>query len=192
LGSGGKIPGSRAMRIESRKGILSRKSSVNKNSFYKQKSKEFLPNKLFQPSSGIGGMSSIQGGLAGGRSPASVFTKNGAPTSAVGSALPALNKPVGSSIPSSGGLGGLGSYTNNYGKGAGLAQNITKPPGLQQFSGYNYGGISGGIGGGFGADPYNNIYQENSQGAQGSIGSSGNGMKPGGNPASRGADFKLP
>ena len=40
LGSGGKLPGSRAMRIESRKGILSRKSSVNKNSFYKQKSKE--------------------------------------------------------------------------------------------------------------------------------------------------------
>ena len=35
LGSGGKLPGSRAMRIESRKGILSRKSSVNKNSFYK-------------------------------------------------------------------------------------------------------------------------------------------------------------
>jgi serine/threonine protein kinase len=37
LGSGGagRVPGSRAMRIESRKGILSRKSSVNKNSFYK-------------------------------------------------------------------------------------------------------------------------------------------------------------
>ena len=35
LGSGGKMPGSRAMRIESRRGILSRKSSVNKNSFYK-------------------------------------------------------------------------------------------------------------------------------------------------------------
>mgnify|MGYP000870953779 CR=1 FL=1 len=38
IGSGGpgaKLPQSRAMRIESRKGILSRKSSVNKNSFYK-------------------------------------------------------------------------------------------------------------------------------------------------------------
>lgn len=37
LGSGGagRALGSRAMRIESRKGILSRKSSVNKNSFYK-------------------------------------------------------------------------------------------------------------------------------------------------------------
>jgi serine/threonine protein kinase len=47
LGSGGKLPGSRAMRIESRKGILSRKSSVNKNSFYKQKAKDSLPNKLY-------------------------------------------------------------------------------------------------------------------------------------------------
>ena len=28
-------PGSKQMRIESRKGVLSRKSSVNKNSFYK-------------------------------------------------------------------------------------------------------------------------------------------------------------
>jgi hypothetical protein len=51
LGSGGngKLPGSRAMRIESRKGILSRKSSVNKNSFYKQKAKvpDNIPNKLY-------------------------------------------------------------------------------------------------------------------------------------------------
>lgn len=35
LNSGGKVPGSRGFKIESRKGILSRKSSVNKNSFYK-------------------------------------------------------------------------------------------------------------------------------------------------------------
>lgn len=47
LNSGGKIPGSRGFKIESRKGILSRKSSVNKNSFYKQKTKETLPNKLY-------------------------------------------------------------------------------------------------------------------------------------------------
>lgn len=47
LGSGGKVPGSRAIRIESRKGILSRKSSVNKNSFYKQKAKDSLPSKLY-------------------------------------------------------------------------------------------------------------------------------------------------
>jgi hypothetical protein len=41
------MPGSRGFKIESRKGILSRKSSVNKNSFYKQKTKETLPNKLY-------------------------------------------------------------------------------------------------------------------------------------------------
>lgn len=36
LGSGGpNKPASRAIKIESRRGILSRKSSVNKNSFYK-------------------------------------------------------------------------------------------------------------------------------------------------------------
>lgn len=46
-GPGNKLPGSKAMRIESRKGILSRKSSVNKNSFYKQKTKDSLPNKLY-------------------------------------------------------------------------------------------------------------------------------------------------
>ena len=49
IGSGGagKVPGSRGFRIESRKGILSRKSSVNKNSFYKQKTKDTLPNKMY-------------------------------------------------------------------------------------------------------------------------------------------------
>jgi hypothetical protein len=49
------------MRIESRKGILSRKSSVNKNSFYKQKAKETLPNKLYGNNGG------------------SYFNKNGGP-----------------------------------------------------------------------------------------------------------------
>lgn len=41
-------PGSKA-RIESRKGVLSRKSSINKNSFYRSKAvgklPDFLPNK---------------------------------------------------------------------------------------------------------------------------------------------------
>ena len=64
LGSGGKLPGSRAMRIESRKGILSRKSSVNKNSFYKQKAKETtLPNKLY--GSGGGSYFNKNGGANG-------------------------------------------------------------------------------------------------------------------------------
>ena len=63
------------MRIESRKGILSRKSSVNKNSFYKQKSRDTLPNKLYgnnAPNSGIGGM----GSSGGNRGPSSYFNKN--------------------------------------------------------------------------------------------------------------------
>jgi hypothetical protein len=40
-------PSSNSKRIESRKGILSRKDSVNKNNFYMQKSKvpDYLPNK---------------------------------------------------------------------------------------------------------------------------------------------------
>lgn len=74
LGSGGagRVPGSRAMRIESRKGILSRKSSVNKNSFYKQKTKDVVPNKLY------GGGSGSPGGITGAnRGPSSYFNKNG-------------------------------------------------------------------------------------------------------------------
>jgi serine/threonine protein kinase len=79
IGSGGpgaKLPQSRAMRIESRKGILSRKSSVNKNSFYKQKSKDTLPNKLYGSPGGIGmgGMSSINNVNRGA---SSYFNKNG-------------------------------------------------------------------------------------------------------------------
>lgn len=93
LGSGGVVPGSRAMRIESRKGILSRKSSVNKNSFYKQKSKDVLPNKLYGAGSpgGIGGMGSI--GSGANRGPSSYFNKNGANigSSGGGSGLPTLN-----------------------------------------------------------------------------------------------------
>lgn len=74
-GGGGKLPGSRAMRIESRKGILSRKSSVNKNSFYKQKSKDTLPNKLYGSGSpgGISGMGTLSGVNRGA---SSYFNKN--------------------------------------------------------------------------------------------------------------------
>ena len=94
LGSGGgRVPGSRAMRIESRKGILSRKSSVNKNSFYKHKGKDALPNKLYGSGSpgGIGGMGSI--GSGANRGPSSYFNKNGGPmgSSGGGSGLPTLN-----------------------------------------------------------------------------------------------------
>ncbi len=41
-----KAPSSKSKRIESRKGVLSRKDSINKNSFYQQKGKpDYLPNK---------------------------------------------------------------------------------------------------------------------------------------------------
>jgi hypothetical protein len=84
IGSGGKAPGSRAMRIESRKGILSRKSSVNKNSFYKQKTKDSGPNKLYGVASpgGISGMGTI--GSGANRGPSSYFNKNGGPMGSSG------------------------------------------------------------------------------------------------------------
>jgi hypothetical protein len=93
IGSGGKVPGSRAMRIESRKGILSRKSSVNKNSFYKQKTKDSQPNKLYGVASpgGISGMGTI--GSGANRGPSSYFNKNGGPMGSSGgySGLPNVN-----------------------------------------------------------------------------------------------------
>lgn len=86
------------MRIESRKGILSRKSSVNKNSFYKQKSKDFLPNKLYGSGSppsnhGVGTI----GGINNNRGASSYFNKNGGPMGSSGgnTGLPALNSSKG-------------------------------------------------------------------------------------------------
>ena len=86
------------MRIESRKGILSRKSSVNKNSFYKQKSKDFLPNKLYGNGSppSNGGLAPI-GGMNPNRGASSYFNKNGGPMGSAGgnSGLPSLNNTKG-------------------------------------------------------------------------------------------------
>lgn len=47
-------PTSNSKRIESRKGILSRKDDVNKNNYYMQKGKvpDYLPNKPTVPGSG--------------------------------------------------------------------------------------------------------------------------------------------
>ena len=94
LGSGGKLPGSRAMRIESRKGILSRKSSVNKNSFYKQKSKDTIPNKLY--------------GGVGSAGYSSYFNKNGGPIGSAGGNFP--------TIKSRGSGGPGGASPNQYGQ----------------------------------------------------------------------------
>jgi len=92
------------MRIESRKGILSRKSSVNKNSFYKQKSKDFLPNKLYGSGSppSNGGMGTI-GAISNNRGASSYFNKNGGPMGSAGgnSGLPALNSTKGGVVANS-------------------------------------------------------------------------------------------
>ena len=129
LGSGGagRALGSRAMRIESRKGILSRKSSVNKNSFYKQKSKDVIPNKMYGQGS--------PGGIAGAnRGPSSYFNKNGGP----------MGSSVAGSLPGVGSRGAPGLQKNSRGGyGMGLGAQPYKYPG---------GGIGGG---GIGSsDPY--------------------------------------
>ena len=173
LGSGSKLPGSRAMRIESRKGILSRKSSVNKNSFYKQKSKDFLPNKLYGSGSppSNGGMGTI-GAKNANRGASSYFNKNGGPMGSAGgnSGLPALNSTKGGVVANNQSQG-LGSYGGGGGMGG-----YNKSPGLGAASGpsfptYKYGGLGGlgggiggsiggssGIGGMQGSDPYHPNY----------------------------------
>lgn len=152
LGSGGKLPGSRAMRIESRKGILSRKSSVNKNSFYKQKSKDALPNKLYGAGSpgGITGMGTLSGVNRGA---SSYFNKNN--PSGGGVNLPNI---TGASGISGGGMGSsaIGANRSKIAPGMGSA-------GYPSYK-YKSGGLGGGIGGGFGSgigggigsDPYAN------------------------------------
>ena len=117
------------MRIESRKGILSRKRSVNKNSFYKQKSKDFLPNKLYGSGSppSNGGLAPI-GGMNPNRGASSYFNKNGGPMGSAGgnSGLPSLNNTKGGvaannqsqGLGSYGGGGGLGGYNKNSGGGS--------------------------------------------------------------------------
>jgi hypothetical protein len=157
LGSGGKLPGSRAMRIESRKGILSRKSSVNKNSFYKQKSKDFLPNKLYGGGSppSNGGVGAI-GGKNGNRGASSYFSKGGGPMGSAGgnTGLPSLSNTKGG-IASNSQAPGLGSYGGSGGLGGynkGSAAGGTNSGGPASFPTYKYGGLGGGIGGGIGGD----------------------------------------
>lgn len=160
------------MRIESRKGILSRKSSVNKNSFYKQKSKDFLPNKLYGSGSppSNGGVGAI-GGKNANRGASSYFNKNGGPMGSAGgnTGLPSLNNTKGGVVANNQSQG-LGSYG-----GAGPLGGYNKPAAIggasqSSFPSYKYGGLGGGIGGGIGgsigggiggvsgADPYHPNY----------------------------------
>lgn len=111
------------MRIESRKGILSRKSSVNKNSFYKQKSKDVIPNKLYGAGS--------PGGITGAnRGPSSYFNKNGGPMGSSGGGVQGLPNVASRGAPaiqknSRGGYGmGLGAQPYKYQGGGGMGGGI--------------------------------------------------------------------
>eukprot|EP00347_Sterkiella_histriomuscorum_P005401 403356754 len=153
-------PTSNSKRIESRKGILSRKDDVNKNNFYMQKGQPYaLPNKPTVVGSGHGSSESV---------PQGYFNKgpigSGISNSGSGVNLPQLNNP----------------YVSSALKNSAIGQNRNKS--LPQYQGYKYGGIGGsGIGGGGGIggsnfDSNTNAYGHNEQsiqGAQGSIGSSG-------------------
>ena len=148
-------PSSNSKRIESRKGILSRKDSVNKNNFYLQKGKvpDYLPNKPTV----VGSRGSE--GIAN-----SYFNKNpigsggsGSGQSA-GAMLPVLGNPYQSSVAKNSALGG------NRVKS--LPPGATGAPGGGPggyMPSYKYGGVGGGADAGYG---------EQSQGAQGSVGSS--------------------
>lgn len=177
---------------------------MNKNSFYKQKSKDFLPSKLYGKEYGSGsppskgGMGAISG-VSANRGASSYFNKNsGGPMGSSGggnAGLPSLSNTKGG-IMANNPNPGLGSYGGGSTFG-GISKNQvggSHPQGPPAFPSYKYGGLGGGIGGGLGgADPYNANYQQNSQGAQGSIGSSGSGVRGGGAAlGSRGSDFKLP
>mmetsp|Transcript_6722 Transcript_6722/g.11282 ORF Transcript_6722/g.11282 Transcript_6722/m.11282 type:complete len:379 (+) Transcript_6722:280-1416(+) len=155
LGSGGKLPGSRAMRIDSRKGILSRKSSVNKNSFYKQKSKDTLPNKLYGGAgASMGGMVPIGSGI-GNRGASSYFNKNGGPMGSAGGALPSLNQKGGISQNTFGSYGG-----SAFNKNSAIGGNRAKQPGASQVPSYGQQFKYSGMGAG---DPYS-INNNGSQG----------------------------
>lgn len=105
--------------MESRKGVLSRKSSVNKNSFYRNKAigklPEYLPNKP---------------NVVGSRGSNYQYNRNNDGNSSGG--LPALG--------SSGG-NGIGIINKKPAIGATSINNVKAPPI------YKYGGLGGGLGG---------------------------------------------
>ena len=139
-------PSSKA-RIESRKGVLSRKSNINKNSFYRSKAQGKLPEYLPNKPTVVGSRGGIQGSSPG-------YYKKGGP--ATTNKLPTL--------------------------GSGVAGNFSKSPILGRMQNNEsvkpYGNPSA----------YQPAYQDNTQGAQGSIGSSG-GLR---GPSQDGGNFMLP
>ena len=125
-------PGSKA-RIESRKGVLSRKSSINKNSFYRSKAVGKLPDYLPNKPTVVGsrGQNLHSGYLNRGQDGKS-------PT-----------------LPSLAGSGGVA--VNSAQKKPSNANNQFKAPSLYK---YGTGGLGGGLGGGMAS--YGMNYNQNS------------------------------
>lgn len=156
-------PSSKA-RIESRKGVLSRKSSINKNSFYRSKAVGKVPDYLPNKPTVVGSRGQHVG--------SGYLNRNAAGSPK----LPNLN--------SSGGIAGnsaSGIKKNSAVGGArGGQANFRGIQNANIFNKYTS-GLGGGIAGGAGigsstnlaGSPYNVNYTQNHQGEQGSIGSSG-------------------
>lgn len=163
-------PGSNSKRIESRKGVLSRKDSINKNSFYLQKGKSPEYN-LSKPT--VQGSSEV---------PQGYFNKNAGGYNQPAPTLPVLNNPYQSSVAKNSAVGGL--------------RNKSLPPG----NNYKYGGGGiggGGIGGGGDYSGYEQSTQ-GAQGSIGSSGKGMNGdgklpsvqSRGGGAPGYKGPDSR--
>jgi len=139
-------PGSKA-RIESRKDVLSRKSNINKNSFYRSKAigklPEFLPNKATV----IGSRGGLPAGVSSPGYGKDVSSKGDyQPT-----VLPSLNSGIAANNKS---LGNKGlSYQPVYKYGSGLGGGIGGIGGLSNPSPY-LGGLSN-------PNPYQMNYQQN-------------------------------
>lgn len=135
---------------------MSRKSSINKNSFYRSKAIGKLPDYLPNKPTVVGSR---------GQNPSSSYLNKNAPNKG---ALPTLS--------SSGGV----AANSIYNKNAGIANKLPNPSLYKYGSGIGGGlggGISGGLGGGIGGglsssiekkasagNPYGINYQQNSQG----------------------------
>lgn len=115
-------PSSNKAKLESRKGVLSRKSSINKNSFYRNKAIGKLPEYLPNKPNVVGSRGSNYG--------------RNLPSGSSGQGLPVIG--------SSGKGAGMGSYNKKPVYGQSSIGGF-KPPPI-----YKYGGLGGGLGGGIG------------------------------------------
>lgn len=156
---------------------MSRKSSINKNSFYRIKAvgkvPDYLPNKPTVV------------GSRGQMSP-SIYNKNNVNSSGSGKA----SSPKLPGLSSTGGIAGNSFYKKGSALGSG------KQPGAPIFKAppvYKY---NSGIGGGLSNNAYTVNYNQNNQGEQGSIGSSGskrnNNISSGGGLKKSGEGIVLP